>query len=93
MSYGLIIQSKAIIDIQEAFEWYEEQNPGLGFDFIEEVENGYDKICNYPTYYAAINSHFRRLKINRFPYLIVYEIQYDSVIITAVKYDSRNIKF
>lgn len=67
MSYGLIIQSEAIIDIQEAFEWYEKQKSGLGVNFIEEVENGYDKICNHPTYYAAINSHFRRLKINRFP--------------------------
>lgn len=93
MSYNLVIQSEAIIDIQEAFEWYEEQNSGLGFDFIEEVENGYDKICNHPKYYIAINTHFRRLKINRFPYLIVYEIQKDSVIIIAVKHAGRNVRY
>lgn len=41
MSFEIVIQSEAILDIQEAFEWYEEQESGLGFEFIEEIESGY----------------------------------------------------
>jgi hypothetical protein len=29
MNYNLIIQPEAEYDIQNAFEWYESQNPGL----------------------------------------------------------------
>lgn len=47
MNHNLQIQSRAIIDIQEAFEWYEKQKDGLGFEFIEEVENGYENICKH----------------------------------------------
>lgn len=34
MSYNLIIQPEAEYDIQDAFEWYESQNPGLGSEFV-----------------------------------------------------------
>ena len=56
MNYNLQIQSEAIIDIQEAFEWYEKQRDGLGFEFIEEIENGYENICKHPSYYTLINA-------------------------------------
>lgn len=48
MKYTLRIQSEAIIDIQEAFEWYEHQKEGLGFEFITEVEAGYENTCKHP---------------------------------------------
>ena len=48
MSYEIVLQSEAILDLQEAFEWYEKQKEGLGFEFIEEVESGYLKISNHP---------------------------------------------
>lgn len=93
MSYDLFIQSEAIIDIQEAFEWYEVKREGLGFDLIEEIENGYDKICNNPQYYTSITKKFRRLKVNRFPYLIIYEIEKNSVIVNSIKHSRSESKF
>ena len=35
MSYSLELQSEAVIDIQEAFEWYQVKREGLGFDFTK----------------------------------------------------------
>lgn len=93
MSYTLQVQSEAIIDIQEAFEWYEAQQPGLGYDLIEEIESGYEKLSNHPLHYTAINERFRRLKVNRFPYLIVYEIEGNNVIINSVQHKSKKPKF
>lgn len=93
MSYDLFIQSEAIIDIQEAFEWYEAKRRGLGFELIEEIENGYDKICKNPQYYTSITKKFRRLKVNRFPYLIIYEIEKNSVIVNSVKHSRSKSKF
>ncbi len=89
MSFNLVLQSEAVIDIQEAFEWYEGQKPELGLEFITEIKEGFEKICNHPLYYSAINNRFRRLKINRFPYLIVYELDELSVLIVAIKHTSK----
>ena len=44
MSFSFKIQSEAIIDIQEAFEWYEKQKDGLGFLLIEEIESCYGSV-------------------------------------------------
>jgi toxin ParE1/3/4 len=71
MSYEIVLQSEAILDLKEAFEWYEKQNEGLGFEFIEEVESGYLKISKNPLHYPPINAQFRRIRLNRFPYLVI----------------------
>ena len=92
MSYALVVQSEAVIDIQEAFEWYEMKQEGLGFNFIEEVENGFEKISIHPQYYTSITADFRRYKIKRFPYLIVYEIEDDAVVVNSVRHSSRKPK-
>ena len=93
MSYEIVLQSEAILDLQEAFEWYEKQKEGLGFEFIEEVESGYLKISGHPLQYPPINTQFRRIRINRFPYLVVYEVEGNSVIINSVRHVKREPKY
>lgn len=77
MSYRLVIQAEATFDIQEAFEWYEKQNPGLGYRLLNEIEIGLSKLSDHPQNYTAINEKYRRFKINRFPFLLIYEIEGD----------------
>ena len=93
MSYSLVMQSEAIIDIQEAFEWYETQQPGLGFRLIDEVENTLEKICRTPYHYTSINQQYRRIKVNRFSYLVIYEIEGGKLIVNAVRHTRRKPKF
>ena len=33
-------------DIEAAFEWYESEQPGLGFEFLDEVRAVYDRILD-----------------------------------------------
>lgn len=93
MSYSLRVQSEAILDIHEAFEWYEKQKEGLGFLLIEEIENCYIKLAEHPTHCTFINSAFRRIKVNRFPYFLIYEIEDDVVIINSLFHAKRKPKF
>ena len=92
MDYRLSLQYEAILDVREAFIWYEEQKNGLGYSFLEEVENCYQKLCNNPEHYGLINKWVRRVKVNGFPYLIIYEIENDVVIINSVFHTSRSPK-
>ena len=93
MSYEIILQSEAVWDLREAFEWYEKQGEGLGFEFIEEVESGYLNISKNPLHYPPVNHQFRRIRINRFPYLVVYEIEGDKIFINSVRHVKRNQKY
>lgn len=92
MSYELVLQSEAIIEIQKAFDWYELQRAGLGYELIEEVEEGLERITKHPHHYSATNQKYRKLRIKRFPYLIVFEIEENKVIINAVRRVSQEPK-
>lgn len=93
MSYSLQVQSEAVFDIKEAFEWYEEQRQGLGEELLEEIESCFDKLVNHPFHYTAINPRFRRIKVNRFPYLVVYEVEQSIIIINSVEHTSRKPRY
>jgi toxin ParE1/3/4 len=48
MGYNLLIQTEALLEIREAFEWYEEQKTGLGYELIEEIEICYKRVVFIP---------------------------------------------
>jgi plasmid stabilization system protein ParE len=88
--YHLIIKPHAIEMAQKAYQWYEKQRVGLGDLFLSEVENCYDRIESSPLLYAKINKNFRQIILRTFPYVIVFEILNDDVVIYAVFHTSRN---
>jgi hypothetical protein len=91
MIYDLKIQTEAVLEMQSAFEWYEEQKQGLGFELLDEIENCFKKLKNHPTHYGYINKNFRRIKTKRFPYLLIYETRENSVIINSF-FHAKKIK-
>ncbi len=86
MNYSLIIQEEAISEIKAAFEWYEEQSKGLGYDFLKEIETCYQSLSEHPEHYSFINQLYRRIKTKRFPYILIYEFEVDTVIIVRVRH-------
>ena len=89
MNYTIEVQQEAIWEMQEAFEWYQEQQEGLGYAFLEEIESCYQKLSDHPQHYTAINERYRRIKTNRFPYLLIYEIENSQVIIISTHHAKR----
>lgn len=67
MNYNLIIQPEAEYDIQDAFEWYESQNPGLGSEFVRAVDACLSGIGRQPLASQVIHKQVRRALIRRFP--------------------------
>lgn len=62
--------SRAKFDIEIAFSWYERQQRGLGFEFLNCIESGAKSILEHPELYRIYYSKFRRCLIKRFPFFI-----------------------
>jgi hypothetical protein len=75
---------------KEAYDWYNEQQAGLGDVFLNELENGYDKLESWPDAYQKIKNNYRHLVLHTFPYVIVFTIIKTDVIVYAVFHTSRN---
>ena len=90
MSYSLTVHHAAVLEMQETFEWYQSAKPGLGFEFLDEIEIGFTKIRTSPHHYSSINKHLRKYLLTRFPYIIVFEIEDNTVIINSVVHTKRD---
>lgn len=90
MKYKLFVKAEAIQDMTVAFDWYENKRTGLGSEFLDEVNEYYNRISQKPEHYQSYRNQ-RIAVMQRFPYKIVYEVeQEDTIVVYAVYHDKRN---
>lgn len=92
MNYVSVFRPEVRKELDEAYSWYESQELGLGDDFLEQVDEALDRICQMPESYPVVYRDVRQTVIQRFPYIIYYRIVSSRVIVTAVFHGHRNPK-
>ena len=92
MLYKVVLQPGAQDDIDDAFNWYEDQQTGLGELFLKELVQFYKKLELNPEIFSKAAKHYRQAVLARFPFVIIYEITKTEVHIYSVFHTSRNPK-
>jgi plasmid stabilization system protein ParE len=77
-------------DLIDATDWYEAREPGLGADFLRCVDAAVQRIARNPESYPVVHRNTRMALVRRFPYLIIYRIATQGIIIVAVFHASRD---
>lgn len=90
MSYKLEIKDEAKKDILSASKWYAEKQDGLNKRFIAQLENVLQVIINNPKTYKRVYKHFREAALKKFPYVVVYEFEPDTIIVYSVFQAKQN---
>jgi len=80
-------------ELDEAFEWYENQLDGLGYRFLNEIDSGVRRISGYPMSCQEVTPGIRRCLLGRFPYCLIYANDGDGIIILAVAHLHRKPKY
>ena len=75
-------------DIELAFAWYERQRRGLGFEFLDCIENALKSIIDDPNMYRNHYLNFRGCVVRRFPFSVFYTVEYNEVVVHSV-FDNR----
>lgn len=78
------------LDIEAAFEWYEREESGLGFEFLEELRAAYLRILDYPLGYQDLSSGIRRALTRRFPYGVYFSVEADVIVVLGVLHTARD---
>ena len=76
-------------ELNEAVNYYEKYQPGLGLKFLKEVYATIQRILEYPLGWTPLSENTRRCLTNRFPYGIIYQILDDEIYIIAVMHLNR----
>lgn len=91
MAYKILIAKEAQEDIDEAIQWYQEQQDGLGIRFYFEVLKQLEKLENTPEHYSFIHNKYRHLVLDSFPFHIIFLIKETSqVLVLAVFHTSKD---
>lgn len=82
-------------ELRSAALWYEEKRAGLGNDFVAEVASSFERLAASPSRYPIWLGHprapieIRRARVNRFPYVVAFEVRPNDVLILAVAHMRR----
>jgi plasmid stabilization system protein ParE len=77
-------------EIDDAHDWYEQRQFGLGRDFLDEVERVLAEITANPARYGFADADIREALLTRFPYAIYYRAFADRIRVLAVYHTSRD---
>jgi hypothetical protein len=87
----------AVTELNEAVDYYEAKEKGLGLDFASEVIATMNRIKAYPGAWpllcAELFPEISRALVKRYPYGILYSADNDQIYIVAVMNLSRNPEY
>jgi plasmid stabilization system protein ParE len=84
-----LLRPAAAADLEEAASWYEEQQPGLGGEFLDAANAAVTRAVDLPLGHALVYKDRRRVLLDRFPYSLVYRQIDEQVVIVAVVHAKR----
>jgi toxin ParE1/3/4 len=92
---NVAVAPAAQLELIEAAVWYDDTRPGLGTEFLEAIQQAFLQIASEPRLHATLEywtdsrREVRRHCLRRFPYVIVYWIEGESVLVVAVSHTRR----
>jgi plasmid stabilization system protein ParE len=89
MSRRFSIHETAEAEINEAADFYDLEDLGLGSVFIDEVERGIESISQFPEAAQLVRGRVRKKPLVKFPYSLVYSVRPDEVRLLAVAHQKR----
>lgn len=90
MTLRIVYRRAAQAEFEEAAVWYDERRPGLGEEFIIEIEQAVPRAATAPLRYPAVFRDIRRTVARRFPYSIYFRTRDNALIVLAVFHGRRD---
>lgn len=85
-------------ELADAAIWYEDQQGGLGVEFLAEYRNRLHQIEEDPERFPrletlSVDRPIRRCRLARFPYVIVYEVLATEFVVLAIAHLHREPRY
>jgi plasmid stabilization system protein ParE len=88
----LSLRPEALTEIHEALTWYSLRGLDLDAAFLDELVRVLEVIRTSPEQYPQAGGDLRKAVMRRFPYLVLYRVRDDEVVVTSCIHGRRNPK-
>jgi plasmid stabilization system protein ParE len=89
-AYHVLLTKEARNEVVDAYEWYESKQPKLGGRFKRQLHRTFNDILANPSGFKIIFENQRQATIDKFPFVVVYEIFDKEILVFAVFHTSQN---
>ncbi|MEW6173534.1 MAG: type II toxin-antitoxin system RelE/ParE family toxin [Bacillota bacterium] len=86
---SVVFLPEAEQEILEAAIYYESRASGLGIDYLSEVERAVQAVADSPHTWPIIEGELRRRLVRRFPFVILYRVEPEEVVVVAIAHLRR----
>lgn len=96
MKLQVVFRRVAKAELDEAIDWYETRELGLGKRFARAITSEVERISDAPDRFPHSHLDLRRIVVREFPYTIHYLVESEQVVIVAVfhaKRDPRRLRY
>ena len=90
MRRRLQVRRRARRDVEAAAEWYERERPGLGDEFIDELDSLLARVVKAPAQFPIVMEETRRALVRRFPFAVYFVADDERVIVLAIVHLHRH---
>jgi plasmid stabilization system protein ParE len=90
MTLRVVFRRAARREFDDAADRYDEQRPGLGEEFIIEIDQAVAKAAASPELYPKVFGEVRRTVARRFPFAVYFRVRRDSMVVLSVFHGRRN---
>ena len=90
MSLPLIFRRAARAEFDDAADWYEQRQVGLGAAFTTAVQLVLDRVIAQPDFYPQVYSAVREAPVAGFPYCVYYRVRAGRLVVIAVYHQARD---
>ncbi|MGW1454488.1 type II toxin-antitoxin system RelE/ParE family toxin [Salegentibacter sp. UBA1130] len=84
MDYKIRILPRASLEISDALKWYSSRNLKAGKELLKEINLIYNLLRFDPYLFSEIKKGYRQVPLKKFPFLIIYRIFKDQILIQSV---------
>ena len=91
MSHPVRLSALAADDLQQARDWFDQREPGLGDTFLERVTDTITRISQNPNQYPVAVADLHRAPVARHQWSVFYRILPDESVVVACLSDRRDL--
>ena len=77
---------------KNAYDWYESQQNNLGEIFLASLNDCFSRVQFQPKANSKIKKNYRQARLKKFPYVVVYVIIKEEIIVFSIFHTSRDPK-
>lgn len=74
MNFRVVVEADAKLDSLDAVAYYDGEQPGLGGEYLDDIEAILARIEENPLQFPIVDADFRRAMSRRFPYFVYFRV-------------------